>query len=195
MESSYIISAAKAQQLPAYNQREIGFLGRSNCGKSTLLNAILERKSLARTSNTPGRTQMVNFFSWNNGEIEAVIADLPGFGYSATGKDTRQHWESLMQAYIERDNIVTFLLLSDGRRKLNEDDIEIAKFIAKKRPLIMILTKIDKMKQSELQKSKNSMKETLAKHKIKYEAIYAVSCLKKTGIEDLRELIKEKLFS
>src|SRR5690606_6796314 len=92
LKSSYITSAQQAQQLPDFPYPEVAFVGRSNVGKSSLLNAILQRRGLARTSNTPGRTQMVNFFSVELGEKHMILADLPGCGYSAIGKDARKDW-------------------------------------------------------------------------------------------------------
>ena len=125
MDSNYIISATKAQQFPEQDLPEFTFVGKSNCGKSSLLNALFQRKNLARTSSTPGRTQMINFFSLKLSlEKSFVFADLPGYGFSKTARSVKASWNKLISTYLETRKISKLLFLFDARR--NIEDYEIA---------------------------------------------------------------------
>src|SRR5688500_8058281 len=123
MNTFYITSAQKAEQLPDLGGiPEIAFVGRSNCGKSSLLNVLLSHSGLARESKVPGRTQMVNFFKCEKGDRALILADLPGYGFSATGREVRSHWQALLEAYVARPSIQSFLFLIDARRVATLDD-------------------------------------------------------------------------
>ncbi len=192
MESSYITSAQQAEQLPRLGHPEVAFVGRSNCGKSSLLNALLNRSGLARTSNTPGRTQMVNFFAVDHKEKRLVLADLPGYGFSAIGKEVRHHWQALVDGYLGRAEIRELLFLYDSRRvgDLKDDDLGLLEMLTKRKaPVTVVLTKCDKLNQSETQKAITTMAGDLKKEKLKVARVVAVSSLKKKGIEELRELV------
>lgn len=187
MDSKYLTSAAKPEQLASFGLPEVSFIGRSNCGKSTLLNALLGRKNLARTSSTPGRTQMVNFFSLND---EMIFADLPGYGFSVASKHTEKTWNDLMAAYCERPDISTFLFLCDIRRKPQPFELEFLLHLSQTAPLIIVLTKIDKVKTNERKKLSKNFVMSLETSGIEHEAIIEVSSLKKEGIAKLFEKIK-----
>lgn len=198
MNSSYITSAKQAEQLPDFPFPEVAFVGRSNVGKSSLMNALLDRRGLARASNTPGRTQMVNFFSVQKGEKQMILADLPGYGYSAIGKEARAHWEELIGAYLGRRGITAFLFLIDARRAspLLDDDVELLTSLARakaKGGLTVVLTKSDKLSQGELSKTLKSVTDELKKAKIKANQVVAVSTLKKKGLEDLKRQVFQPL--
>jgi GTP-binding protein len=199
MESSYITSAQKAEQLPDFPWPEVAFVGRSNVGKSSLLNALMNRKDLARTSSTPGRTQMVNFFNLKQGDAQLIFADLPGYGYSAIGHDSRKYWENLVKAYVVRPRIAAYLFLLDSRRaaKIEEEDLILLQYItglASSELVTIVMTKADKLSQSELSKSLSSLKKALEDAHISVRKIVPVSTLKKTGIGELRADVL-KLFS
>jgi GTP-binding protein len=187
MDSSYIISAHQAEQLPPYELREIGVLGRSNCGKSSLLNALFNTKKLVKTGSTPGHTQMINFFRLRTTEGEMIFADLPGYGYSATGKGTRKHWESLIDAYVERENIKEFMFLVDCRRAPQEEDRAMFQSLAGIKPTRLIITKSDKLNQSEQQKSKSKYISYFVTKEVRAEGVHIVSALNKKGIDKLRD--------
>lgn len=194
MESSYITSAQQAEQLPRLGHPEVAFVGRSNCGKSSLLNALLNRAGLARTSNTPGRTQMVNFFAVDHKEKRLVLADLPGYGFSAIGKEVRHHWQALVDGYLARTEIKELLFLFDSRRvgDLKDDDLGLLEMLARgkgKAPVTVVLTKCDKLNQSETAKAIQTMAGDLKREKLKVERIVAVSSLKKKGVGELRSLV------
>lgn len=184
MESSYITSALKPEQLPALEFPEVAVIGRSNTGKSTLLNALLQRRGLVRSGRTPGQTQLINFFKLNN---RLIFADLPGYGYSKTNKDNRKHWQTLMTAYLERPNLRRVLFLVDARRKLDEEDLALLDWISRNASIHLIINKVDKLSQSEQTKTKNNLVDMLASENISLEKIYLVSALKKKGITPLRE--------
>ncbi|MFW7380463.1 MAG: ribosome biogenesis GTP-binding protein YihA/YsxC [Oligoflexus sp.] len=180
MDTRYITSAAKAEQLPHYDQPELAFFGRSNTGKSTLLNALLGRRNLARQSRTPGRTQMINFFSVNN---RLILADLPGYGYSEAKQTVAKNWQPLVDAYVLRPNIREFMFLLDCRRELAEDDINLMFFLAKQLPLRVILTKADKLSRSAVQQHMAKLSSQLKAADIAFHDIYPASSIKKTGIQ------------
>lgn len=186
METRYITSAAKAEQLPDNSLPEVAFVGRSNCGKSTLINAILGRRQLARTSRTPGQTKMINFFSRGDAHW---IADLPGYGYhKAAYKDARQ-WQDLVQAYMRRPNIRHILFLMDIRRKIQEDDIELAYHLGRQLPVIMVLTKSDKINRAAAAKAAKELTQELSTAGVAFDRVVTLSSMKRQGIEPLAELV------
>jgi len=198
MQSSYITSAQMAHQLPDLGGiPEIAFVGRSNCGKSSLLNALLGRNNLARASSTPGRTQMVNFFAVEKGKQKLMLADLPGYGFSAIGKETKHLWQDLVNGYLKRAEIRETLFLLDIRRakNLGEDDMELLHHLAS-RPaaLTVVLTKADKLSQSESRQVLNAMQKELAILGVQVARVYAVSTLTKKGVSELQQEVMGELF-
>jgi len=186
MNSIYLTSAQTPQQLPEEDLPEIAVIGRSNCGKSSLINAVLNRKDLARTSSTPGRTQMANFFLINDKQL---VVDLPGYGFSATGKSARKYWQSLLDTYITRKVISNKLFLMDIRRSLTEEDYALATFMSKYHPIDLVLTKADKIPQSKRNPILKNHVASLASRGVEIKKAFIVSSLKKTGVEDLRSYL------
>lgn len=198
MESGYITSAAKADQLPSWIYSEICFVGRSNSGKSTLLNALTDHRGLARTSSTPGRTQMVNLFFLRQGDKQVVLADLPGYGYSASGAQSRQHWQALVDAYLERPQIKQSFFLMDIRRAADDTDLEIINQLYRQpgSQLTVVLTKADKINQKDSAQAVKNLK-------AQFQALWGftpddlhlvpVSAAKKQGIQKLKDLVKPHL--
>lgn len=140
---------------------EISFLGRSNVGKSSLLNSLLQRKGLARTSNTPGRTQSLNFFLINR---KFYFVDLPGYGYAKVSKSMRADWGKMAENYLAmRRELVLSIQLVDSRHDPKELDIQLNEWLRHyEKPLLVVATKADKLSSKELQKSLEKIGETFA---------------------------------
>lgn len=149
MRSRFIITATSARQFPNLGLPEVAFVGRSNVGKSTLLNKVAQA-NVARTSRTPGRTQAVNFFEVEGPTGAFVLADLPGYGYAKAPKDLREAWYALIEAYLgARGPLRLVLLLQDLRRDTEEEDLDVYRWLvassASKPKVLVVATKADKL--------------------------------------------------
>lgn len=147
LNAEFILGSAEKSQFPTHNLPEIAFTGRSNVGKSSLLNSIVLRKNLAFISSTPGKTQQINFF---NVENRWVFADMPGFGYASTGKDNREKWRKLNFDYLEHSkNLKLVIALIDSRHDpMNTDLALIEWYEHNRKDFLIVLTKCDKLKPS-----------------------------------------------
>ena len=136
---------------PPPNLPEVAFAGRSNVGKSSLINALVHRRKFARVSNTPGRTREINFFRVND---QFVLADLPGYGYARISKEKRAAWRPLIEGYLKGSNALRGVVqLLDARRTPSEDDLQMLEFLAHRgTPTLVIATKVDKLRKSEREK-------------------------------------------
>ncbi|MBO5370629.1 MAG: YihA family ribosome biogenesis GTP-binding protein [Clostridia bacterium] len=148
-------SYAKFNQIPKSEKLEFAFSGRSNVGKSSLINKIMNRKSLARVSSMPGKTVTINFYSLEN----IYIVDLPGYGYAKVSKNEKQRWAGLIEGYLhdERELALVFQLI-DFRHKPTDDDIMMINFLIESEiPFVVILTKADKMKKKEREERRKAL--------------------------------------
>lgn len=147
LDARYLASGTAVEQLPGPALPEIAFAGRSNVGKSSLLNALIQRRSLAHTSKTPGHTQKINLFEVRVAQARLVFADLPGYGYAARSKEARKSWGPMIERYLlTRPSLRALVLLVDVRRGVEPDDIELVEFWAQtKKPLVLVATKVDKL--------------------------------------------------
>ncbi|MCP4394753.1 MAG: YihA family ribosome biogenesis GTP-binding protein [Alphaproteobacteria bacterium] len=168
-----------------YNLPEIAFAGRSNVGKSSLVNALTGRKSVARTSNTPGRTQQLNFFSLGD---RLMIVDLPGYGYAKASKTAKSNWNKLIINYLKgRPVLRRICLLIDSRHGIKDTDKEIMDTLDKVAVIYQIvLTKVDKTKGKELEKVIAGVKKEIEKRPAAFPVIMETSSVSKDGIEELR---------
>ena len=159
-QATFLASYGTFSQLPPCKGMEIAFAGRSNVGKSTMLNKIFNRKALARVSAVPGKTATINFY-----QIPPVtFVDLPGYGYAKVAKTEKRRWAELIDGYLEsdRDIRLTFLLL-DMRHAPSKDDLQMIEYlIAQEMPFVIVLTKADKLKKSQLAKTQEEF-ETLCR--------------------------------
>ncbi len=179
------ISAASFNQLPDTDLPEIAFAGRSNVGKSSLLNALTGRKNLARTSNTPGRTQQVNFFDLGG---RMMLTDLPGYGYAKAAKSVVDQWTRLIKSYLKgRVRLRRVCLLIDSRHGLKDTDREVMALMDEAAVAYQIvLTKCDKIKAAELEKLLVKTDKEIAKHVAAHPEILVTSSFKSLGIEEMR---------
>lgn len=191
--SEFITSAVKRNQYPVDVRPEVAFVGRSNVGKSSIINALTNRKKLAKVSQTPGKTRLINFFLINE---ELYLVDLPGYGYAKVSKKEKESWGKTIETYlIEREQLKKVVLLVDSRHKPTADDILMHEWIKHfGYKVIVIATKSDKLSNNEIGKSKKIIKETL---KLGPEdEFYLFSSVKKNGKEELidnifGDLVKE----
>lgn len=184
--SEFITSAVRKEQYPQDNLVEIAFVGRSNVGKSSIINAITNRRNLARVSGTPGRTRLVNFFLINK---EFYLVDLPGYGYAKVSKSEKQNWGKIIETYLkDRPQLKRVVLLVDCRHKPTEDDILMYQWIKHYGyDVVVVGTKKDKISNNQLKASEKTIKETLELSDEDLLVFY--SSLNKKGTEELNKII------
>ncbi|XXY54137.1 ribosome biogenesis GTP-binding protein YihA/YsxC [Sorangium sp. So ce269] len=162
VDSSFVAGAGSLASLPSPASAEVAFAGRSNVGKSSLINTLLERKGLVRTSSNPGSTRQINFYEARARDSAVFqLVDLPGYGFTRRSKSEKAAWASLIEGYLRgRVTLGAVLLLVDARRGLEEDDIELVRFVeasrdAARRPveLLLVATKIDKVPRSSIRRA------------------------------------------
>ncbi len=142
LQAKFIISAEKLSQCPEFTLPEYPLLGRSNVGKSSFINALANQKKLAKTSNTPGKTRLINFFDFSN---KFMIADLPGYGYAKVSKEAQNRWQKYLEEYLlNRSQIKSLIQLIDARHDIQKNDFQMREWVeAHNLPLITVLTKMD----------------------------------------------------
>lgn len=177
--------AARLDDLPEARLPEVAFAGRSNVGKSSLLNALTGRKTLARTSNTPGRTQQLNFFDLGG---RLVLVDMPGYGYAKESKSKVEAWTDLVRSYLRgRVTLRRVCLLIDGRHGLKPNDAETMKILDQAAvPYQVVLTKADKPKRGERDAVVKATEAGLKKHPGAHPEVVVTSSETGEGIADLR---------
>lgn len=183
-------SAVSIGKLPSDGLPEYAFLGRSNCGKSSLINAITQRKRMARASGTPGKTQLLNYFFINE---SWYLVDLPGYGWARAPKTQRQSLTYMIETYLQkRKDLTTAFVLIDSRHVLLPiDHYLIEKLGENNIPFSIILTKADKLKKGVLEKNYRSFREKLLLSWEELPPIFISSSLKKQGLEEIRNYIEK----
>lgn len=182
----FVLGAASLSQLPDGNRPEIAFAGRSNVGKSSLINAVLNRKNMARSSAEPGKTRELNYFDIGDGKLWLV--DLPGFGYAKVSREQQAKWVQLTKRYLRgRANLRRVFLLVDSRRGLMDTDLEtMAMLNTAAVTYQIVLTKADKIKKSALDAETAKIQTTLKKNPAAHPIVRVTSSEKGFGIPELR---------
>jgi GTP-binding protein len=191
-ETAFFWATADIDGLPPMDRLEIAFAGRSNVGKSSLINALTGRKALARTSRTPGRTQQLNFF---NADDRLTLVDMPGYGFAAAGKEKVATWTRLIKDYLRgRTNLARVFVLIDARHGFKELDRDVLDGLDKAAVSYqVVLTKLDAIKESEIGPLLAGIQEGLARRPAAYPQVIATSSEKGIGIAELRGSIARLL--
>lgn len=185
----FVKSATSANQSPTPSLNEIAFVGKSNVGKSSLINALLGRRSLVRTSRTPGRTQLINFFLINEG---FYFVDLPGYGFAKVPVEVKKQWEPMIRNYINRrQNLKAVILLFDIRRIPNSDDIQMLDWLEEYEiPTIPVITKVDKVSAS---KRSTHIQKIITATGLSLQSFSHFSAVTKEGRDDVWARIENAL--
>ncbi len=188
--AEFLTSAWQPRQFPTDTGAEVAFAGRSNAGKSSALNAITGRKDLARTSKTPGRTQLINFFTL---DADRRLADLPGYGYAKVPEQMKRHWQELLTRYVEaRASLVGLVIVMDARRPLTDFDLQMLDWTqAHGLPTHLLLTKADKLSRNEAAATQRRVKASLAEG----DTAQLFSAVSKLGVDEARKRVLEMLRS
>ena len=197
VESEFIKSAIKPNDYPASPYADIAFVGKSNVGKSALINTLLNRKAIAKVSRTPGKTRLINFFeirfkTEENEDGFVNFVDLPGYGYAKVSKNERTAWKKMILNYFEnRLNLKGVIALVDIRHSADSKDIIMLKMLRDEGiPFAVVATKSDKIAKSKLPAC---LKKLSAGLEVNDKNIYSFSSLKKTGIEDILNWIDNQI--
>jgi GTP-binding protein len=194
ISSEFIISNTDIERCPPPNKPEFAFIGRSNVGKSSLINMITGRKDLAKTSSTPGKTQTINHFLINKAWY---LVDLPGYGYASVSKSLKQNWITFIDSYFaNRENLYCTFILIDSRLDPQAKDMEFIKKLGSSGiPIALVLTKTDKLKQSELGKSKNKLEKRLLEDWDELPPLFITSAEKKSGRNAILDFIETAMLA
>ena len=189
-DASFVISNTDISKCPNDNKPEYAFIGRSNVGKSSLINMLTERNKLAKTSGRPGKTQLINHFIINK---SWYIVDLPGYGYAKASKTSRAKWEKFISEYLtKREELVNVFVLLDSRLEPQKIDLEFMNWCGEKGiPFSMVFTKIDKISSSVLQKNLAKYKKEMLKYWDALPPIFTTSATSKFGREKLLNYIEQ----
>jgi GTP-binding protein len=194
--ATFVKSSTNADQLPPPDNPEYSFIGRSNVGKSSLLNMLTGFKNLAKTSTTPGKTKLINHFLINE---QWYLTDLPGYGFAKVSKTEKKSWDGMIKGYLnKRQNLLTVFLLIDSRHEPLKNDLEFMQWLGEKKiPFVIVFTKADKLTTSKLQAAIASYKKQLSNYWEELPPIIISSAEKGTGKEEILNYIEQtnKIFT
>lgn len=190
--AEFIISNTDLNKCPKPDKPEFAFIGRSNVGKSSLINLLTQRKDLAKTSGKPGKTQTINHFLVDK---EWYLVDLPGYGYAGVSRTARKGWGKMIETYLlNRENLYCTFVLVDARHEPQKKDIEFITWLGEKQlPLCIILTKADKLSRVDLAKSERQYRKKLLESWEELPPLFTTSAEKKIGREDVLDFIDKAI--
>ncbi len=187
--AEFVISCSDYRKCPKEAFPEYAFIGRSNVGKSSLINMLTNHKGLAKTSSQPGKTQLINHFIINKNWF---LVDLPGYGYARSSRESRKKWAKMIEEYIlKRENLINTFVLLDSRLSPQQIDLDFIEFLGENGvPFALVFTKCDKCKQNELAKNVSQFKNKLKETWEELPLIFLTSSEKKQGKETLLEYVE-----
>lgn len=192
--AEFVISNTDYQKCPPSLKPEFAFIGRSNVGKSSLINMLVQRKELAKVSGTPGKTQTINHFlingSWH-------LVDLPGYGFAKVSQEARWNFGQMIENYLQnREQLYCTFVLIDSRHDVQNIDLDFINWMGIKQvPVAVLLTKTDKLKAAELAKSRKTIEQTLLNHWEELPPIFITSAVKKSGRDKVLDFIQSAIDS
>ncbi len=192
VQAEFVSSYSDVKKCPAPDKPEFAFIGRSNVGKSSLINLLAKRKNLAKTSSTPGKTQTINHFIIDD---DWYLVDLPGYGYAKASQEKRQGFGKMIEQYVlKRENLYCLFILIDSRLEPQKIDLDFIQWSGSKEiPICLVFTKSDKLKKNELNKNISSYKTTLLKTWDELPPIIISSATEKLGRAELLTFIGNAL--
>lgn len=177
LNAKFIISAEKLSQCPDFNLSEFPLLGRSNVGKSSFINALANNNKIAKTSNTPGKTRLINFFNFSE---KFMIADLPGYGYAKVSKEAQAKWQKYLEEYLlNRKQIKSLIQFIDARHEIQKNDYQMREWVlAHNLPVFTVVTKIDYVSKSKIQNVLSSIQKDFEGVVLPFSAVEKRYCEK-----------------
>jgi GTP-binding protein len=190
--AEYLISSPSVDKCPPPDKPEFAFIGRSNVGKSSLINMLCDNQKLAKTSGTPGKTQLINHFLVNK---EWYLVDLPGYGFAKVSQSARNRWEQMIETYLrKRENLLNVFVLVDGRHSPQAIDLDFVDRLGKwQTPFCLVFTKADKETQKVVSGNVKDFLERMRERWQFLPATFVTSAAKKTGRQNLLDFIEAKM--
>lgn len=188
--ATFVSSAAQLNQCPPGNKPEFAFIGRSNVGKSSLINMLVDQKGLAKTSSTPGKTQLLNYFIINE---KWYLVDLPGYGFAKVSRTEREKWEKRLFEYLrKRENLYCVFVLIDSRLEPQKNDLDMINWLGENQiPIAILFTKTDKLKPRELENNCNVWRIALSKYWDDLPTMIITSADNKSGKDEVLDFIEQ----
>lgn len=182
LSANFVVSAEKLSQCPDFNLFEYPLLGRSNVGKSSFINALANNKKIAKTSNTPGKTRLINFFNFSD---KFIVADLPGYGYAKVSKEVQANWQKHLEEYLlNRQDIKSLIQLVDARHELQKNDFQMRNWVkANNLPIFTVATKIDYVPKAKRLSVVKNIKNTLGGE------VFPFSAIERRYVEDILDYL------
>ncbi|MCL4484021.1 MAG: ribosome biogenesis GTP-binding protein YihA/YsxC [Bacteroidetes bacterium] len=190
--AEFVVSNTDPGLCPVSDMPEFAFIGRSNVGKSSLINMLMGMKNLAKTSSEPGKTRLINHFIVNN---EWYLVDLPGYGYAKALRSSREKWIKFIRKYmLERENLYCVMVLLDIRLEPQQNDLDFMNWLGENEiPFVMIFTKTDKLGRTAIEKNLAVYREEMSKSWEELPAVFVTSAEKGTGKEELLDFIAKTI--